>query len=158
MGEPPAHTRGDVQPVEKGLGQDDLMIGVRPGGPKSIGRTVGKLATKIAGRGVALVEEGRRPNLLSKAGQLHVGQTLDGLEKVVNPRLNQDIQTPIVPHLRQLGVGRRLHIASVFRLEEITDDLRIGLVLDCSLKGEIGAKSALMLEPGTLALVWNRQQ
>jgi len=66
----------------------------------------------------ALVVKRRDAELLTLAGQFHIGQALDGFKKIVDAGLGQYIETPVGPELVDRQKGSRLRVVAVFGLKK----------------------------------------
>src|SRR6266536_1563912 len=100
---------------------------VRAIGGELIGPVVRKRVPEPSDGTFALVEKWRDAELLTLAGQFHIGQTLDGFKKIVDAGLGQHIETPVGPELVDRQKGSRLRVVVVFGLKKIARGKRIAL-------------------------------
>src|SRR5258708_3483251 len=91
----------------------------------------------VAGGAFAFVIERSVPQLLAVAGEAQIGQALDGVEKIVNARLNVKIETEIFPEFVHLDERAWLRILPVFGFKEIMDDAEIALVANLRPHAEV---------------------
>ena len=91
MRQPNTSVRCDIQPAEVGARHKQLLV--RVGTERLVADQapigVGRAKPEVADRGFALVKNRRRAESLSKAGHANLRQPLDGLVKVIDPRLGQ---------------------------------------------------------------------
>ena len=115
----------DVEPAEKSLRQEQLME--RVGSKRGVAvraRSLHRAKPEIA-RGVfALVKKRRYAELLPQRRELHVGQTLDRLERVVELWLGEQIQAEVGQDLVQFEKGFGLGFYGE-RSQKIADDLSV---------------------------------
>src|SRR5436190_1497220 len=159
MGEAAADAWSDVEPAEKGMGQSNLVEGVDACGGvwemERIGVVLAEFALEISEGTVALVIERRHADLLSKPGEFDVGQAFDGLEEIVDARLDHGVHGEIGPTLVQIDEGVWLDVVAIFAFEEIPHDELVALVTNDALGGEVGVKVDLMARPDAVTVLGN---
>ena len=140
MRQPDTGVRRDIEPAEVRAWQEQLLV--RVGAERlvivqaKVG--VGRAKPEVADRGFALVKNRRRAESLSKAGHANLRQPLDGLVKVIDPRLGEQADAEVAPMLRDLDVRRRLRVAAELALEKVAVHERVALILQHELGREVG--------------------
>ena len=124
----------DVEPVEKGPRQGELMKRVKARAgvrvktvcrvEKIVGRTssgigIRRIGPVYANRALAVIINRRVQNLLAKTGELHVRQPLNLRIKAVYAWRRQPIETPVIPIFICLNEGGRLGVFGVLAREKI---------------------------------------
>ena len=131
MRQPDTGVRRDIEPAEVRAWQEQLLV--RVGAERlvivqaKVG--VGRAKPEVADRGFALVKNRRRAESLAKAGHTNLRQPLDGLVKVIDPRLGEQADAEVAPMLRDLDVRRRLRVAAELALEKVAVHERVALIL-----------------------------
>ncbi len=136
-----AHARDEIEPAEESLRQSDLMVSIDAAGFVVVGGdeavSFGEEMAIIAGGTFALVIKRGVPQLLAVAGEAQIREALDGVQPIVDARLDVEIEAEIFPDFFGFDERAGLGVFTVFPFKEVVDDAEVALVADLRADAEV---------------------